>query len=155
MNEMLKRKGTSKPKKVRKRKHHDVPLHRRQKKMMAPLAEEAKIEYTAKRLPVRRGDKVIVEKGDFEGQIGKVTRVDLKDYQIYIDGVSIEKASGQEIHIPVRPWNVSIMEPKLDNTRKQILERKKKSEEWEEQEASTSEEESSSKEENEETETNE
>lgn len=139
VRKMLKRNGSSKPKKNRKE-YFERPLHKRQKKMSAPLTKEAKAEYKAKRAPVRRGDKVIVKKGDFEGQIGKVTRVDTKDYQIYIDGVSVEKPSGQNVPVPVRPWNVSIMDFKMERTRREILERKEEPKEWEELEESVEEE---------------
>ncbi len=128
---MLRRSVSSKPKKVRKS-HYNKPLHKRNKKMTAPLTEEAKVEYGVKRAPIRRGDKVIVEKGEFRDHIGEVTRVDLKNYRIFLKGATIEKASGQEIHIPIRPWNVSIMELKMDEVRKQTLTRKKEPEEIEE-----------------------
>lgn len=142
MREMIKRKGSKKPKKMRKN-YFNRSLHRRQKKMMAPLTEEARIEYGIKRAPVRTGDQVIVEKGDFKDHIGEVVRVDRKDYQVYLEGVSIEKPSGQDVNIPVKPWDVSIMELKMDEVRRETLKRKEKSEKLEEKPEPVEEEEES------------
>ncbi|MEM4738276.1 MAG: 50S ribosomal protein L24, partial [Acidilobaceae archaeon] len=47
-----------------------APLHTRQKLMSAPLSPELREKYGVKNLPVRKGDKVRIMRGDFKGHEG-------------------------------------------------------------------------------------
>lgn len=111
------------PKKQRKA-YYNAPLHKRQKLMTAPLSRELREKYGVKRLPVRKGDKVRVVRGDFKGTEGEVVRVDLKRYRIFVDGVTIEKADKTPVFKPIHPSKVEIIDLKLDEWRKRIIERR-------------------------------
>ncbi len=122
------------PRKQRKA-YYNAPLHKRQKLMSAPLSRELREKYGIKTLPVRKGDKVRVLRGDFKGKEGEVVRVDLKNYVIYVDGVTIEKADKTPVFRPIHPSNVMIVSLKLDDKwRKKIIERRGGREEEEEEE---------------------
>ena len=113
-----------KPSTVRKR-WFNAPLHRRRKYLSAPLSPELRAEYGTRSLPVRRGDTVVVLKGDWKMKEGKVTRVDTKRMRIYIEGLTRERMDGSTVPIPIRPWNVMITKLDLsDPWRKRILERR-------------------------------
>jgi len=113
-----------KPSTVRKR-WFNAPLHRRRKYLSAPLSPELRAEYGTRSLPVRRGDTVVVLKGDWKMKEGKVTRIDTKRMRIYIEGLTRERMDGSTVPIPIRPWNVMITKLDLsDPWRKRILERR-------------------------------
>lgn len=113
-----------KPSTVRKR-WFNAPLHRRRKYLSAPLSPELRAEYGTRSLPVRKGDTVVVLKGDWKMKEGKVTRVDTKRMRIYIEGLTRERMDGSTVPIPIRPWNVMITRLDLsDPWRKRILERR-------------------------------
>lgn len=113
-----------KPSTVRRR-WFNAPLHRRRKYLSAPLSPELRAEYGIRSLPVRKGDTVVVLKGDWKMKEGKVTRVDTKRMRIYIEGLTRERMDGSTVPIPIRPWNVMITKPDLsDPWRKRILERR-------------------------------
>ncbi|RLI08697.1 50S ribosomal protein L24 [Candidatus Bathyarchaeota archaeon] len=113
-----------KPSTVRKR-WFNAPLHRRRKYLSAPLSPELRAEYGTRSLPVRKGDTVVVLKGDWKMKEGKVTRVDTKRMRIYIEGLTRERMDGSTVPIPIRPWNVMITKLDLsDPWRKRILERR-------------------------------
>jgi len=121
---------SSQPRKVRKRMIYAAPLHVKAKMMVAPLAPEAREKYGIRRFRIRVGDKVIVRKGTFKETIGKVTEVDIKRMRIYVENVTRKRVDGSTVHVPLRPWNVAIMELDLsDPRRKKALERKAKIEE--------------------------
>ena len=114
------------PRKQR-RAYYNAPLHKRQKLMSAPLSRELREKYGVRNLPVRKGDKVRILRGDFRGHEGEVVEVDLKSYRIYIDGVTIKKADGTPVFRPIHPSNVLIVSLKLDDEwRKRIIERRGK-----------------------------
>ena len=135
-------KVSSQPRKIRKRTIYNAPLHAKAKMMVAPLAPEARDKYGIRRFRVRVGDKVIIRKGVFKGTIGKITRVDIKHLRIYVENVTRKRVDGSTVHVPLRPWNVAILDLDLsDPKRKKAYERKSKIKEMEEEEFEEEEEE--------------
>jgi large subunit ribosomal protein L24 len=113
------------PRKQRKR-LYNAPAHLRHKLMAAPLSPELISSKGAKSLPVRKGDTVRVMRGDHAGFEGKVSRVDLKRYRIFLEGLTREKVDGTNIFVSVHPSKIMIKNLKLDDKwRKAVVERKK------------------------------
>ncbi len=105
--------------------HFNAPAHIRHKQMAAPLSNELAASKGAKTLPVRKGDTVRILRGDNKGFEGKVSRVDLKAYRIYLEGLTREKVDGTNIFLAVHPSKVQIRNLNLDDKyRKEILARK-------------------------------
>ena len=122
---MQKTKRIKNPKKQRKR-LFNAPAHLRHKLMGAHLSSELASSRGVKTLPVRKGDTILIKRGDNKGFEGKVSRVDLKAYRIYIEGLTREKVDGTNIFLPIHPSKVEIRNLNLDDKwRKNILERKK------------------------------
>ncbi len=118
-------KAVKNPRKQRKR-LYNAPAHLRHKFMAAPLSQELITSKGVKALPVRKGDTVRIMRGDHKGFEGKVSRVDLKRYRIFIEGLTREKVDGTNIFVSVHPSKVVIRNLKLDDKwRKEILEREK------------------------------
>ncbi len=108
----------------------NAPLHVRQKMMSAPLSPELREKYGIRNLPVRKGDKVRIMRGDFKGHEGRVVKVDLKRMRIYVEGVTIKRSDGTPVFRPIHPSNVMIIELDLsDEWRKRIIERRRKARE--------------------------
>jgi len=104
---------------------HNAPLHIRHKIMSANLSKELREKYNRRSLPVRKGDKVEIMRGDFKGHQGKIERVDLKNYKVYVEGATIQKVDGTTTYFPIHPSNLQIIELNLeDEKRIKILERK-------------------------------
>ena len=104
---------------------HNAPAHIRHKLMAAPLSPELISSKGAKTLPVRKGDTVRVMRGDHKGFEGKISRVDLKKYRVYVEGLTREKVDGTTISVPIHPSKVLIKNLNLDDKwRKKVVERK-------------------------------
>jgi large subunit ribosomal protein L24 len=113
------------PRKQRKR-LFTAPAHIRHKLMAAPLAKELAEKQGVKTLSVRKGDTIRIQRGDNKGFEGKISRIDLKNYRIYIEGLTREKVDGTNIFLPVHPSKVMIKNLSLnDKKRKAVIERKK------------------------------
>jgi large subunit ribosomal protein L24 len=113
------------PRKQRKR-IYNAPAHIRHKLMAAPLSKEIAEKQGTKTMPVRKGDTVRIQRGDNKGFEGKISRVDMKNYRIYIEGLTREKVDGTNIFLPVHPSKVMIKNLNLnDKKRKAVIERKK------------------------------
>jgi large subunit ribosomal protein L24 len=104
---------------------HNAPAHLRHKFMSAPLSSQLTASKSVKTLPVRKGDTVRIMRGDNKGFEGKISRVDLKNYRIYLEGLTREKVDGTTIFRPVHPSKVMIKNLNLsDKWRKAIVDRK-------------------------------
>jgi large subunit ribosomal protein L24 len=118
---------TSKIKNPRKQRKflHNAPAHLRHKLMAAPLSKDLAASKGARTLPVRKGDTIRIMRGDHAGFEGKVSRMDLKRYRIFVEGLTREKVDGTNIFVAVHPSKVMIKSLNLDDKwRKAILERK-------------------------------
>ncbi len=93
---MQQTKRVKNPSKQRKR-LFNAPAHIRHKLMSAPLSRELTASRGAKTLPVRKGDTILIKRGDSKGFEGKVSRVDLKAFRIYVEGLTREKVDGTNI----------------------------------------------------------
>ncbi len=118
-------KPVTKPSKQRKA-VYQAPNHRRHKLFAALLSSELRASHGTRTFPVRSGDTVRIMRGDHEGFEGKITRVDLAKYRVYVEGLTREKVDGTTIFVPVHPSKVMITNLNLDDKwRKEVLARKK------------------------------
>jgi len=104
---------------------YKAPLHIRHNLMSVTLAEELREQYSRRSLPVKKGDTVNVMRGDFKDHEGKVEKVDLKNYRVMIEGMSVQKPDGNKVYHSVHPSNLMIIELDMeDDERNEIVERK-------------------------------
>jgi large subunit ribosomal protein L24 len=115
---------TTKPTKQRKR-LYQAPVTERYRRFSAPLASNLKESHGTNSVPVRKGDTVMIMRGDRKGFEGKVTQINRKNYRIFVEGANREKVDGTSISVPIHPSKVMITRLNLDDKwRKKILERK-------------------------------
>jgi len=114
---------TTQPRKQRKR-LFQASSHKRYRHFSAPLSSSLKASHKTNSIPVRVGDAVRVMRGDRKGFEGKVTRVDRKEYRLFVEGLTREKVDGSTIQIPLHPSKVMITSLNLDDKwRREALKR--------------------------------
>lgn len=117
-------KSSKQPRKQRKY-VKNAPKHIKNKLMSAMLSKELRTKHHKKNLPIKKGDKVKVLRGQFKGKMGKVTKVDLRNLKVNLVGVDLMKKEGTKVPYPIHPSNIMITELTLDDKkRKKALERK-------------------------------
>jgi len=91
------------------------------------LAKELRQRFRRRSMPLRKGDEVEIMTGRFEGKKGKVSKINYKFYQVYVDGVMIKRTDGTERQAPLHASNLKITNLNLtDKQRIRVLERKGK-----------------------------
>nr|AJS12386.1 50S ribosomal protein L24P [uncultured archaeon] len=92
--------------------------------MSAHLSEELIKKYKRRNISVKKGDKIIIMRGQFKGKLGLINKVNLRKLRIYVDGAEIAKKDGTKSFYPIHPSNVLIKELNLeDKERKKSVER--------------------------------
>jgi large subunit ribosomal protein L24 len=109
---------TRQPRKQRNQRR-DAPLHERQKHVRAALSPDLREEYGQRNVRVNAGDTVEVLRGDFAGTEAEVAEVDLSKEVIRVEGVTVEKADGEEVLRPVDASNVRVVELDLEDERRE------------------------------------
>ena len=115
---------TTKPTKQRK-KLYQASVSERYRRFSAPLSSKLKESHGTNSVPIRKGDTVMIMRGDRRNTEGKVTQIDTQKYRIFVEGANREKVDGTSIPVPIHPSKVMITRLNLDDKwRTKILERK-------------------------------
>ena len=113
---------SSQPRKQRLR-LYQAPIHARRKKLSARLSDELRKEYGRKTFTVKKGDTVLVTRGDHVGHEGKVVEVDPEKGRIKVEGLTVTRADGTTRLISIHASKVVITKLDLsDKWRKKALE---------------------------------
>jgi len=83
------------------------------------LVDELRGRYGRRSFPIRKGDSVVVTKGDYKGVEGAVTRVEPRKSFVYVEGVTRESADGKQIPVPLNSSCLVIKKLKLDDKLRQ------------------------------------
>ena len=117
-------KSSKQPRKQRKY-LYNAPRHIKKKLVSTMLSKELREKYNKRNVPIRKGDKVKILRGQFKGKTGEVIRVDLRNLKVNINKIELLKKDGNKVFYPLSPSNLMITEIKLDDKkRKKLLERK-------------------------------
>ncbi|MFP4111634.1 MAG: 50S ribosomal protein L24 [Candidatus Woesearchaeota archaeon] len=105
----------------------NAPLHIKRKMLSAHLSKELRQKYEKRSMPVRKGDKVIVQRGTHKGKEGSIDSVDTKRECVNISGIDFVKKNGSKAFYPIKITNIMIKDLDMsDKKRKKIVERKEK-----------------------------
>ncbi len=88
---------------------------KKHKLLAAPLSADLRATYGRRTLPVRAGDTVKINRGDFSGVEGKVTDIDTGRQRLFVEGVTREKVAGTSEKVSVHCTKVMITKLNLDD----------------------------------------
>ncbi|KAL3318978.1 60S ribosomal protein L26 [Cichlidogyrus casuarinus] len=93
--------------------------------MVAPLSKELRAKYKVKRMPIRKGDEVmVVTTSRKDTTTARVIKVVRHKFIIHLERLQFKKHNGALVPIGIHPSNVVIHKLKLDKDRKALLDRK-------------------------------
>lgn len=102
-------KKTRQARKQRKRRYTSQP-HIKQHYLKVHLSKELREKLKKRSIRVRKGDKITVLRGKYTKKTGKIAKVSVSKGKVYIEGLTIRKAGGQEKFFPIDPSNIIIKE---------------------------------------------
>ena len=103
---------------------YNAPLHVKRKGIASHLAENLLLKYDRRSLPVVKGDTVKVMRGSFRGHEDKISKVNVKDQTVEIEGVTLATAKGTKIAKPVHASTLLITKLNVtDKWRRRKLEK--------------------------------
>lgn len=97
---------------------YNAALHIKHKMLAANLSKELRKKYSKRSFPLRKGDTVIIRKGEFKKKKGKISNINMHSLKIYIDGVQRSRRDGTKVEVPFYPSNLQIIELNLDDKKR-------------------------------------
>ena len=117
--------SSTQPRKQRKYRIN-APLHTRHKFLNAQLSKPLRQKYGKRNLPLRKGDEVLVMRGNFRKKKAKVTSIDLKHSLIVLENIQRSKRDGTKVNVYFNPSTLQIQSLTLDDKKRlAVLDRKK------------------------------
>ena len=102
---------------------YNAPLHKKRKWISSHLAENLLLKYDRRSVPVVKGDTVKVMRGNYRGHEEKISKVNVRDQTVEIEGVTITTAKGTKIAKPIHASTLLITKLNItDKWRRQKLE---------------------------------
>lgn len=108
--------------------HFGAHSEARRKIMSANLSKELRTRHSVRSMPIRKDDEVMITRGLYKTREGKVTAVYRKKWVVHVERISREKANGATVPVGIPASALCITKLKMDNDRKQALERKARKE---------------------------
>ncbi|MSS74099.1 50S ribosomal protein L24 [Candidatus Pacearchaeota archaeon] len=96
----------------------EAPFHIRHSFLSANLSKELRAKHKMRSIPLRVGDEVIIKRGTFAKQKGKILDVNVKKLKVTIEGVTRKKSDGTKINVYFDPSKLQIIALKLDDSRR-------------------------------------
>lgn len=96
----------------------NAPLHERHDQVRATLADDLREQYGQRSVRVNVDDTVEVLRGDHAGEEADVIAVDLADGVVHVEGVTVEKADGEEVPRPTDASNLRVTDLDLEDDRR-------------------------------------
>jgi large subunit ribosomal protein L24 len=100
-------KSSTQPRKQRKY-TYNAPLHIKTKFLAAHLSDALAEKHKRTSAGIRKGDEVLVMRGEFKKRTAKVVRVDAKTTKIYLEGLNVTKRDGTKVEVAIHPSNVRL-----------------------------------------------
>lgn len=109
---------SSKSKRKKRKYQARAHLALRHKIMSINLSKELRKQLKRRSIKPRKGDVVRIMRGEFKKKEGKIIKIDLKKYKVYVEGIHKTKKDGTKINVPIHPSNLQIKELNLEDKRR-------------------------------------
>lgn len=117
-------KASKRPRKQRNYRQN-APLHVKQKLVSVHLSKELRAKHGKRSIAARKGDKAKILRGQFKGKSGIITKVELKNSKIAVEGMENIRKDGTKTPYLFEPSNLMLAELMMDDKkRRKPLEKK-------------------------------
>jgi large subunit ribosomal protein L24 len=96
----------------------NAPIHTRKKFVSINLSKELRKKHGKRNAYARKGDRVEVKRGKYKEKKGKISKVDLKNSKIIIEGIQVKKQDGSKVNVKLQPSNLQITELNLEDKKR-------------------------------------
>jgi ribosomal protein uL24 len=82
------------------------------------LTKELREKHKMRNISLKKGDLVKVMTGKFKKKEGKVAKIDIKNFKVYVEALQVGKKEGTKVNVPFDPSNLQIKELNLEDKKR-------------------------------------
>ncbi len=97
-----------------------IKNHQVSKLFTIPLDEALQAQHGVKRMPLRIGDSVRIESGEFEGIEGSILSLDKKKRRVTIEEATLQKRDGSNYYVPIAVSNLILTKFENKKAKKKV-----------------------------------
>ncbi|MEK6844319.1 MAG: 50S ribosomal protein L24 [Nanoarchaeota archaeon] len=109
--------SSKQPRKQRKYRHN-APLHLKHSFLSAHLSKPLREKHGKRSLPLRKGDEVLVMRGNFKRKKAKINSVDLKSSMVTLENIQRTKKDGTKVNVYFHPSKLQIQTLDLEDKKR-------------------------------------
>jgi len=88
--------------------YYNAPLHVLRNHMHVHLSKELRTSLGKRSALLKTGDTIVVMRGNHKSKQGKIARLNYTRHAVYVEGVTIRNAKGEEVLKAIQPSNLMI-----------------------------------------------
>lgn len=96
----------------------NAPLHKKHKFLSAHLSKPLREKYGKRSLPLKKGDEVLVMRGQFKKKKAKIVSIDRVRIRLTLEGIQRTKRDGTKVAVFFNPRALKIAELSLEDKRR-------------------------------------
>jgi len=96
----------------------NAPLHLRRKLISSNMSEELRKKYGRRSFTLRKGDEVLIMRGEFKGKKGKIAALNIRKLKVTIEGMQKPKKDGTKTNVIFDPSKLQIQTLNLDDKKR-------------------------------------
>lgn len=96
----------------------NAPLHLKHKFLSANLSKDLRKQHGKRSFPVRKGDEVLVMRGEFKKKKSKISSVDVKRTRVALENLQRSKKDGTKVNVWFNPSSLQIISLNLDDKKR-------------------------------------
>jgi large subunit ribosomal protein L24 len=97
---------------------YNAPLHLKHRFLSAHLSKELREKYGKRSVAVRKGDEVLIMRGNFAKKKGKILEVDLIRSRVSVENINRTKKDGTKVNVYLNPSNLVVESLTLDDSKR-------------------------------------
>ncbi|MCL5009374.1 MAG: 50S ribosomal protein L24 [Candidatus Parvarchaeota archaeon] len=109
--------SSSSPRKQRKYRAN-APLNLKRRMLSVHLSKELRQKYKTRNVSVKKGDTVMIMRGKFKGQEGKIDKVYTRQEKVTVEGIKAVTKKGNKVPFKIRSSALMIKELNLADTKR-------------------------------------
>ena len=96
----------------------NAPLGLKRQMIVSTLSKELRQKYNRRSFALRKGDKVLIMRGEFKKKAGKIDSVNIRKMKVIIEGIQMNKKDGTKTNVLFDPSNLKITELNIDDKKR-------------------------------------
>lgn len=96
----------------------NAPIGLKRQMIVSTLSKELRQKYNRRSFALKKGDTVIIMRGEFKKKTGKIGSINLQKMKVILEGIQMDKKDGTKANVLFDPSNLKITELNIEDKKR-------------------------------------